>query len=341
MLLPKLTTRMQFAFYRLLEHLCPLYSLKKLCREKRTKLSQLAYEQIKSYKGKRLEIPRLINISSKDFKKNYINKGIPVVLDGKAKSWPCINEWTPEILKNKFGDEEVDIFIPKDEEDSNNLSYNVARTTLKEIMTSLEEGDDTKYSRFNRLLYDHPELLKDIDYNWLKRMRCLFSSGKTFQLFLGAKKTQTQLHAASEHNIFTQIHGTKHWYILSSKYDILLDSPVTGAPYFHTQFDAKIPDLKKFPAWEHMDIYECTLKPGDILFNPPSFWHQVDNTSASIGLGFRWFGVIDCFRFNFSQAMLTLLSTNPPIWFATKNRTNFAKIFAYMNKKNQIKRIKR
>ena len=52
--------------------------------------------------------------------------------------------------------------------------------------------------------------------------------------------------------------------------------------------------------------------------------------SDSIGVGFRWFNLVDSFKMNFMQTLLTFISTNPSILYATKNRTNFAKIFKKM-----------
>ena len=81
---------------------------------------------------------------------------------------------------------------------------------------------------------------------------------------------------------------------------------------------------------KYIDKWECILKPGDILYNPPSWWHHVTNMSDSIGVGFRWFNLVDSFKMNFMQTLLTFISTNPSILYATKNRTNFAKIFKKM-----------
>ena len=84
-----------------------------------------------------------------------------------------------------------------------------------------------------------------------------------------------------------------------------------------------------------MQAWECVLEPGDILFNPPSWWHHVTNLSESIGVGFRWFDLFSSTKSSFTQTLLTLFSSNPYIFQAMKNRTDFAKIFEYMNKKNR------
>ena len=60
-------------------------------------------------------------------------------------------------------------------------------------------GDTTKYSRFNRLLYDHPELLDDFNWKWLYKMRIIFPLGRHSK-YLSVEKEQIQHYTASEHN---------------------------------------------------------------------------------------------------------------------------------------------
>mgnify|MGYP001283379441 CR=1 FL=1 len=78
-------------------------------------------------------------------------------------------------------------------------------------------------------------------------MRSNFSSGKTFQVFIGGKGTRTSLHSASENNLFTQVYGRKHWYLYPPDYDIVFTPPITRSPYFHSQFDPDNPDYESFP----------------------------------------------------------------------------------------------
>ncbi|MCT4640768.1 MAG: cupin-like domain-containing protein [Bacteriovoracaceae bacterium] len=329
-MIPHIKYRAAYSFFRLLEHFAPF--TKKFCLKQKKYISTKAYQNIQGHTGKRIEVKRVKNITLKELKKNYINKGIPVVLEGFAKNWPALDHWQPQKLKNRFGSDTAKIFEANLE---NQLTYDVKESNLTEVFEAMEKEDSSKYCRFNRLLYDHPELLNDFDNKWLYKTRCLLSSGKTFQVFLGAINSVTSLHSASEHNIFTQVYGQKHWYIIDSRYDVLLDPPVNGTPYFYSDLNPDKVDNDNLAYFKHIDVMETTLNPGDILFNPPSFWHQVTNKSSSIGVGFRWFGIIDCFRFNFAATILTIFAKNPPIWIAKKYRTDFAKIFEYMNKKNQ------
>ena len=325
----------KYQIWRVLDHFFGSSIPSKRFERRRNKITSklnLEYKN-KIVTPRLLKIERIKNISDHDFKNNYVKKGIPVVLEGKANEWLAVKKWSPDWLLENYCDDEVSLFDASIDNKSK-VDYKVQQGTLRDVLEAMKIGDQSKYSRFNRILYDHPELIEDFDWKWLYKMRSKLSSGKTFQVFIGGKGTRTSLHAASENNLFTQIYGTKHWYLYPPENDIIFTPPITRSPYFHTLFDPDSADFEKYPNARHITTWECELKAGDVLYNPPSWWHHVTNKTNSIGVGFRWFSIRDSLKMSFTQTLLTIMSTNPPIWYATKNRTDFAKIFKYMNQKN-------
>ena len=321
-----------YQLWRIADHLFGNTTPAKRFVKKRQKNRDLLLKDLKKYKGSIQQIEKINDISDNDLKQNYIKRGIPVVLKGKAKNWKAIKKWSPDWLFDNFCNDKISLFDTTIKK-NHAPDYNVNESTLKDVLNAIKSGDASKYSRFNRLLYNHPELLNHLDWKWLYNMRSTISSGKTFQVFIGGKDTKTTLHAASENNLFTQIYGKKHWYLYPPEYDIIFNPPITKSPYFHSLFNPEKADYKEFPHTKYITTWECELEAGDILYNPPSWWHHVTNTSDSIGIGFRWFSIKDSLKMSLTQTLLTLLSTNPPIWYAAKNRTDFAEIFRYMNKK--------
>lgn len=327
----------EYQFWRFADHLFGNQVPSNRFINQRKKVTSLITANFKDKKirGALRQIDRVRNISDLELKKNYIDKGIPVVMVGKAKEWACVKKWSPDWLLENYCDDKVSIFNASTQE-MTDVNYSLEETILKDVLNAMKEDDTSKYSRFNRLLYDHPGLIEDFDWKWLYNRRNTISSGKTFQVFIGGKGTRTTLHSASEHNLFTQVYGSKHWYLYPPENDVIFEPPVTRTPYFHSMFDPESPNLEVFPNAKYLQAWECKLEAGDVLFNPPSWWHQVTNLEDSIGVGFRWFSPTDSFKLSFMQTLLTFTSTNPPIWMATKNRTDFARIFKYMNKKNKI-----
>ena len=44
-----------------------------------------------------------------------------------------------------------------------------------------------------------------------------------------------------------------------------------------------------FPLFEYCPVYHTTLEPGDVLFNPPWWWHAIKNsTPTTVGVASRW-----------------------------------------------------
>ncbi len=326
--------RNQYQFWRITDHIFGNKAPADRFKPKRQKALEGIVSKMKNElpSGRIRQVDRKKDITNHELN-GYIRKGIPVVLEGKAKDWECVKKWSLDWLYENFCDDKVALFDPLNSS-SDEVNYEIVETTLKEVLDAIKSEDTSKYSRFNRLLYDHPELVEDFDWKWLYNMRNRISSGKTFQVFIGGKGTRTTLHCASEHNLFTQVYGKKHWFLFEPKCDVFLDPPITRSPYFFSRFDPEDPDFENFPATKYVTTYECMLNPGDVLFNPPNWWHQVTNMSHSIGVGFRWFNQKDSMRTSFVSTLLTILSTNPPIWTATKHRTDFTHIFNYMRTKS-------
>ena len=327
---------LQYQLWRILDHLAGGAAPASRFQGKREEVAKKAIEKLTGQSGERIikTIPRVRGLSDKDFQDQYVKRGRPVVMEGKAREWNCVQDWSMSWLRENYGDDEVSIFDPLDSGLSE-VSYDVEVTKLAAVLDAMEKGDVSKYSRFNRLLYDHPELVNDFDWKWLQGMRSSWSSGKTYQVFIGGKGTRTSLHCAGEHNLFTQVHGQKHWYFIEPKADIWLNPPVTRTPYFYSLFDPEEKGFDKHPGMENVQIWECILEPGDVLFNPPFWWHQVKNLTPSIGVGFRWFDIIDNLKANATGTAMTLMSTNPTIWTATKHRTDFSAIFKQMKSKQR------
>lgn len=322
-----------------LDHMVGEKNVDKLFAKKREALKNRIVEKVSKNEGKgrtiELERIKITDITPKEFRQTYLKYGIPVIFDQGAKDWECVQKWKPEFLADKYGEDKISL-IDASPDDYHNISYETRETTLREIIMSMDEGniDLKKYSRFNKILHEHPELKNDFDMKWLLSMRNAICSGQTFQVFIGGRGTKTHIHCAVEHNLFTQVYGRKHWYIYPPEYDCLLYPSITRTPYFHTPFDPDAPDYDLYPGMKYVDTYECTLEAGDIMFLPPSYWHHVKNLTGSIGVAFRWFSA-DAFKVDLMQGILTMLSTNPPFILAAKDRTDFAKIFSYMSKKQK------
>lgn len=309
---------------------------KKYFGEKVQKVEDKLYGHLKEQKkkGSPLKFPEIETCDPQTFKKEFLVKNQPFVLKGGAKNWPCLEHWKPSELKKKYGKDEITL-IDASPDDLNDIDYSTKSVSFSDVLDDMSQENPQYYSRFNRMLHEHPELIDDLDYKYLLSLRPKLSSGKTFQCFLGGARTITHLHAAAEHNLFVQVHGKKRWIVFPPEYNCLLKPVLSRSPYFHSAFNPLKPDFQKYPLLEFVDYYDFEIEAGDIFFNPPCWWHHVINPTMSIGVGFRWFEAITSIKASGMQTLLTLCAVNPNIIQATRDRANFPKIFSYLENKKK------
>jgi hypothetical protein len=277
-------------------------------------------------------LKRVADISDEQLFREYIKPGIPVVLAGKAKDWECVKTWSPRWLAERYGDIPM-TYLHSTPDEMLKGNWGFVDGKFGDVLEAIETGDRTKYLRFSPLLHTHPELLNGYYLKWLKTLRHWFSQGKKLQLFIGPKDSKTDWHCDIEYNLYTQIYGTKHWYLSAPKNDPYFDPLNLGKAYFTSAFDPASPDFERFPLVGLAEIYETTLEPGDIMYIPTSWWHQVENKSATVAVAFRWFNTYRSIEMSFIQTLLTILCYNPPIWGAVRmSKWNFAKMFARNHK---------
>jgi hypothetical protein len=260
--------------------------------------------------GRAVPLPRFKNLDRKTFMKEFVRKSRPVVFEGAAKDWECCRKWSFEWIKEKYGDDDV-LLIDHADVDRNPLQSAAEHLTLADLIDGIDHGS-LKYARFHPLLQRHPELRLDINQKWLKgHLTNRYTSWMHFYtLFLGGKGTDTAIHNAGNENIFVQIVGQKKWRFYPVASTPIMDPPANRSLYKFTHFRPDVED-ERFRMARHMDYYETVLEAGDVLYNPPYYWHHVSNPVRSIGVGCRWNNMRTALRASPVLALLEMFNTNP------------------------------
>jgi len=58
-------------------------------------------------------IPRVKNITRRDFQLSFMEPLQPVIIRDLASSWPALRKWSPEYLKLNFGKKPVKVYNAK------------------------------------------------------------------------------------------------------------------------------------------------------------------------------------------------------------------------------------
>jgi len=264
--------------------------------------------------GTRYQVDRVEGLTPEAFHRQYQRRGRPVVLAGAAKHWPCMGRWDLDYFRAQHG--EVEIRLADSEGiNGHHLKGHEEVLPMHEIIDRIEAGGP-EYIRFEPFLEQSGTLEAELDVPMLEALRAPGSFGSGYHLFMGGAGTVTYLHNAVTSNLFVQVYGPKRWFLYPAFYTPVIQPPAKRSAYNYSYVDIHDPDPEAFPAFEHIDGYVVDLEPGDILYNPPFMWHQVENASPSIGLAYRYSDARRALSASPMLSLLRLLGTNPPVWRA-------------------------
>jgi hypothetical protein len=243
--------------------------------------------------GKTLSVDRRSDLSDKDFVREYLNKGLPVIFSQEASSWPCSKKWGLDYLMNQFPDDEFSLIdstgLVEKAFDRSNDSPTPAlidKVKSKEFVQRVRSGDKA-YLRFCPIMETHPELESDLDLGWLKKFRRCFL-GISYQTFIGPAGRKTPLHSETTAFFYIMADGEKDWTLFSPTAFPIINPEPEGRGYNFSRVDITHPDLEKYPGINLITRYTCRLKKGDILFVPAWMWHEVTNVTEGWGISYRF-----------------------------------------------------
>jgi hypothetical protein len=245
-----------------------------------------------------------------EFLRRYVDRPAPFVFRGAAKGWRCCREWSLEALAARFGEEPVRLLGLE------GLRYGAPDAsdetiTLAELARRIAAGG-ADYLRFAPI--ERSELRADLDLDWLAARRGAREHPGPLQFFIGGRGTRTPLHAETPGNFYVQVEGRKRWWLYPPGSLLFLDPPAARMQHFHTEGDPAAPDPSTHPLLAAADRYETVLEPGDVLWFPPFWWHDVKNLSeATVAVGYRTCSIASAVRSSPLLAAMRCLALHPHI----------------------------
>jgi len=236
------------------------------------------------------EIEKINMPSDEEFYERYWRANRPVVIKDLASSWPALNKWTFEYLKENFPDETIEVQTRRnsDKEFEINSIAHKEMMGLKEFIEKIDELSPTndfymtannhvlENTKLSRLLVDTgkiPKFVKHITNNGLSH------------LWIGPAGTVTPLHHDENILFHTQIVGKKTWKFISP-----FETPnLYNHKAVFSPVDLENIDYEKYPKMRDVKIMEVTVEPGETVFLPLGWWHGVVSLEKSISLSFNDF----------------------------------------------------
>ena len=234
------------------------------------------------------EIPVLdYMIGGKDFYDYFIRKRQPVIFQGVTQDWVATQQWQNEsYLLEKYPDVLFDVEMGKVYETSQHPRKTM---TMREFLRN--------YRNTSNMYMDSPFPQSTMTYDMQVplMMQCdkLYTRFRSSHILFSNGSTSSPLHYDGYENFLTVMSGVKVAYLAHHKYaeDLYINA-------YH-DFPGLSPvnpenvDLMKYPRVSDVPFHKVTLRPGDILYIPEGWFHQVRSyDSPNIGVS-MWFHVFE------------------------------------------------
>ena len=222
-------------------------------------------------------VPRIGKLDAAAFRARAA-QGLPFVITGLVGRWP-LSALTPQTLRERFSHLQVRARVG----DYINTAF--APDRAMQDMSMLGYLDLVAAGT-----HDLPPYLGNLELrelNSLCHWPAYFGKMGPPRFWLGPAGTVTPLHCDYDDNIFAQIWGTKRIFLAPPHHDEFLYASEANAILFGSPFDPEAPDFEKFPLARHASMIECIVNPGDLLYVPAGWYHQVRALTFSLSAN-RW-----------------------------------------------------
>ncbi len=227
-------------------------------------------------------------MAAEDFLEDFYAPGRPVVISGLVEDWPARQKWTPDYLSNRIGSAPIEC---QGERTSNarfelDKEAHIRRMPFNSFMDVItaQQGNELYLTAYNSDANTQAlePLAKD-----LGRIDNLLdhSDGKTGgMMWIGPEGTFTPLHHDLTNNLLLQITGRKRVVLLPPS-----ETPKLGNDVHVFSRYSDILDDAANAGRPEVRAFDVTLEPGDALFLPIGWWHQVHALDFSVSMTFTNF----------------------------------------------------
>lgn len=218
----------------------------------------------------------------------------PIVIRGLARAHAAVRRWTPDYFAERLPDAECTVFRPNEEVGFGLGTAPLERLPVADFMKRVL--DEPLYLNNSTELFAlDPELVDELELSRVQDAVFGASLGTQLfatQFFIGSQCVHSRLHQAVGGNAFMQVRGRKRWTFVDPIHTPRL-MPIPGGSFYFTLSGhggfRRRRELGLPPGLlAHIPRFETVLEPGDVLYNAPWWWHEVENLDpGTIGCAVR------------------------------------------------------
>jgi hypothetical protein len=240
-------------------------------------------------------IERRADLGAEEFLTRYYAMNRPVILTGEMADWPALKLWTPDYLRVRVGSRIVEYQgdragDPRFEMDKDAHRREGPFDGFIDRITGEGAGNDAYITAYNSARNSAALSVLAADIGRFDRLLDPALANPDGMMWIGPAGTFTALHHDLTNNLIAQVVGRKRLLVLAPS--------ETGRLYNETHVFSRITDLQDpaidaadFPRLAGARAYEVVLEPGEAIFMPFAWWHQVRSLDFSVTLtftNFRW-----------------------------------------------------
>lgn len=224
---------------------------------------------------------------------------LPLLIRWAANEWPAKDAWSFLHLANTVSDRTVPVHdgtsplkplintsAASEEVDQSLRPLSaVLRALAASEDGSAEAGTEFGYVPQVSLLRDFPELLRDIRLPpWLNRLSTVLE----INLWIGDRGILSPLHFDLKDNLLTQLRGEKALKLLPPEASVVPRRSLNDSYWRVAAITAAQAKITR--AWSDSTerLYTADLLPGDMIYIPAFWWHEVQTISPSLSVNFWW-----------------------------------------------------
>jgi hypothetical protein len=238
------------------------------------------------------QVERRMGLTTEEFLNNYYAPQRPVIICGEISDWPALSRWSPAYLRETIGSRVVEYQGGR----TKNERFEIRKEMHKREapfdqyidMISKNDGNDAYITGYNSDRNKDAISLLHPDLGALDKFLARKSPRSHGLMWIGPAGTVTSLHHDLTNNLIAQIVGRKRFK--------LVPAADAGKMYNHFAVYSEVPDLEdphldltRFPLLRNARIYDVTLCPGEILYIPFAWWHQVKSLDFAVGITYTNF----------------------------------------------------
>jgi hypothetical protein len=240
-------------------------------------------------------IERRAGLSSDEFLDRYYAANRPVILTGEMSGWPALAKWTPDYLKQAVGSKTIEFQGDRSKSERFEIHKDAHKRELPfdqfiDLVSQPGAGNDAYLTAYNSARNTEAISMLHPDLGFPDKFLNRDVEQPNGMMWIGPAGTLTSLHHDLTNNLIAQLVGRKRL--------LVLPASEVGKLYNHLHVFSEISDLEdpaltlaRFPRLEHARFTEVTLMPGEMIFMPLAWWHQVRSIDFSVTItytNFRW-----------------------------------------------------